>query len=98
MNPDYLTFFLRSSIGQMQIERFITGATGQLHLYPRDVGRVFVPVIPQAEQARFQHLAESAHAARREARELLERAKRAVEIAIEHNEAAALRYLDRRLE
>lgn len=33
------------------------------------------------------------HSARRESRNLLERAKRAVEIAIEQNEAAALRYL-----
>ena len=41
---------------------------------------------------------DSAHAARREARELLERAKRAVEIAIEENEAAALRWLDQRPE
>ncbi|MGE0133216.1 MAG: restriction endonuclease subunit S, partial [Blastocatellales bacterium] len=94
LNPYYLTFFLRSSIGQMQIERFITGATGQLHLYPRDVARVFVPVLPQTVQSKFQQLAESAHTARREARELLERAKRAVEIAIEQNEAAALSYLN----
>lgn len=36
----------------------------------------------------------SAHEARRRARELLERAKRAVEIAIEESEERALRYLD----
>jgi hypothetical protein len=41
---------------------------------------------------------QSAHTARRAARELLERAKRVVEIAIEKNETAALRYLDQRPE
>lgn len=98
MNPYYLTFFLRSSVGQMQIERYITGATGQLHLYPRDVARIFIPVISEAEQAKFQQLAESANAARYKARELLECAKRAVEIAIEEDEDAALRYLDQQPE
>jgi hypothetical protein len=37
---------------------------------------------------------QQAHIARRQALELLERAKRAVEIAIEENEAAGLRYLN----
>lgn len=49
-------------------------------------------------EAEIVRATQSAHATRRAARELLERAKHAVEIAIEQNEAAALRYLDRRPE
>ncbi len=92
-NPYYLTAFLRSKAGQMQIEKYITGATGQLHLYPRDITKIFIPVLPADEQKVFEALALSAGAARATAAELLERAKRAVEIAIEQSEAAALAYL-----
>lgn len=98
LNPYYLAIFLRSFVGQIQIERFITGATGQLHLYPRDVARIFVPLIPDREQAEFQRLSELIQAARREARDVLERAKRAVEVAIEESETTALEYLDQRPE
>jgi len=93
VNPYFLTSFLRSPAGQIQLDRFITGATGQLHLYPRDVTRVFVPLISEKQQQRFQNLAESAHTSRTRARELLDRAKRAVEIAIEKDEKAALNFL-----
>ena len=54
-NPHYITAFLRSVAGQMQIERFITGATGQLHLYGRDVSKFWVPVVPSGVQLEFEH-------------------------------------------
>lgn len=94
INPYYLHFFLRSLAGQMQIERYITGATGQLHLYPKDVGRIFIPLIPVQEQNRFEEIAKSAEIARQQARTLLDRAKRAVEIAIEESEEKAMRFLE----
>lgn len=54
-NPHYITAFVRSVAGQMQIERFITGATGQLHLYGRDVSKFWVPVVPSGVQLEFEH-------------------------------------------
>ena len=93
LNPYYLAAFLRSPAGQSQIERFITGATGQLHLYPRDVGRIFIPILPKPKQAVFQDLAEKAHTARQRARDLLAAAQCAVEIAIEESEKSAMAYL-----
>ena len=77
----------------MQIDRYITGATGQLHLYKRDVRKFFVPVIPDREQKRFETLAHEVAAARAHARASLDKAKHAVEIAIEDSESAALRFL-----
>jgi len=79
--------------GQMQIERYITGATGQLHLYPKDVAKIFVPVIPEKEQNAFGTITLRAAALKRETHELLARAQRAVEVAIEEGEAAGLREL-----
>jgi hypothetical protein len=93
LNPYYLMSFLRSFAGQDQFERFITGATGQLHLYPKDVGKIMVPLLPKDIQNKFESFALEATAARRQAHALLDAAKRAVEIAIEHNEQAALEYL-----
>ena len=94
LNPFYLAAFLRSAAGQMQIERFITGATGQLHLYPRDVAKFWVPNLPLADQQRFAVLAQEASNFKARAVQLFDAAKRAVEIAIEDSEAAALAYLD----
>ncbi|MCI0525328.1 MAG: restriction endonuclease subunit S [Acidobacteria bacterium] len=93
-NPYYLAAFLRSRAGQHQIDRFITGATGQLHLYPRDVERIFVPLPDASTQLEFQTIAQEERRHRQYARDLLNRAIRAVEIAIEDSEAAALRFLD----
>lgn len=93
LNPYYIAAFLRSTAGQMQIERHITGATGQLHLYPRDVANFWIPVLPVAEQKHYELLTKQSHALKARANCLLDAAKRAVEIAIEDSEAAALAYL-----
>jgi hypothetical protein len=93
LNPYFVTIFLRSPFGQMQIDRYITGATGQLHLYKRDVQKIFLPIIPSSVQKKFETLIKAATAERAQARALLDAAKRAVEIAVEQSEAAALAFL-----
>jgi type I restriction enzyme, S subunit len=92
-NPYYLAAFLPSQFGQMQIERYITGATGQLHLKPTDVERFYVPRLPNKQQLFFERINKEAKIAKAKALDLLEAAKRAVEIAIEDGERAALVYL-----
>ena len=93
LNPYFVTSFLRSKFGQMQIDRFITGATGQLHLYKRDVRKIFLPILPGPQQKQFEMLARKSAAALADARTLLAQAKRAVEIAIEESEVAAMKFL-----
>lgn len=93
LNPYFVTAFLRSPFGQMQIDRYITGATGQLHLYKRDVRKFFLPVIPITQQKLFETLSREAKNARANADALFSKAARAIEIAIEDSEAAALKYL-----
>jgi hypothetical protein len=93
INPYYLAAFLRSIAGQLQIDQFITGATGQLHLYPRDVGKFWVPVTSVESQSKCEKIAIEAKNYRIRASQLLTTAKRAVEIAIEDSEAAALAWL-----
>jgi restriction endonuclease S subunit len=98
MNPYFVAGFLRSRFGQMQIDRYITGATGQLHLYKRDVKELFLPVISTLEQKRFETLALEAADARAQSKACFDRAKRAIEIAIEDSESVALKYLKERAE
>lgn len=93
-NPYFLAAFFQSSFGQMQIERYITGATGQLHLKPSDVERFYVPRLPREKQVVFEEIFAAGRKAKRKALAQLDAAMRAVEIAIEDGEPAALAYLD----
>lgn len=92
-DPYFLAAYLRSQPGQLQIDRWITGATGQLHLYPRDVKRIQVPLVSRTIQAACRKAAEDARAYKKRAESLLDAAKRAIGIAIEDSEEAALRHL-----
>ncbi len=93
LNPYYLAAYLRSELGQLQIERYITGATGQLHLYPRDVEKFLIPILSKTEQQKFELLHNEARKLKTSSGTLLEAAKRVVEIAIEDGEATAFTYL-----
>ena len=93
LNPYFIEVFFRSVAGQMQIKRHITGATGQLHLYPRDVADFWIPILDIQEQQQFENLIQEARRRKEHAHLLLNAAKRAVEIAIETDEATVLEYL-----
>ncbi len=88
VNPYYLQIFLQSLAGQLQIEKWITGATGQLHLYPRDVEKFLIPILPEAQQLRFEEIAYQARQAREQAKQLREDAKQRVEQMILGEEAS----------
>jgi hypothetical protein len=94
VNPYFLCSYLRSIAGQLQFERWTTGATGQLHLYPRDVRLMFVPLVSSIIQLEIESFFKDGAESRAHSKSLLERAKRAVEIAIEESEETALAYLD----
>ena len=42
-DPYFIAFFLRSHLGQIQIEKYWTGSSGQIHLYDKDVTNFVVP-------------------------------------------------------
>ncbi|QQG42458.1 MAG: restriction endonuclease subunit S [Candidatus Giovannonibacteria bacterium] len=49
LNPFYLWAFLKSKFGQFQINREITGATGQLHLNTGNIENILIPIINTQE-------------------------------------------------
>lgn len=92
--PYYLEIILNSSVVQMQIEQTIGGSVIQ-HWKPSDINKTIIPRLsPQSEKI-IASLVQKSHKARRDAKALLDKAKRAVEIAIEENEDAALTFLSK---
>jgi type I restriction enzyme M protein len=94
VDPVYLASFLNSPLGQWQIERHIKGSSGQIELYPNEIARIVIWDAPEAVQASVRDSIMSAFREERRANYVLGAAKRAVEIAIERGEPAALAYLD----
>lgn len=93
IDPVYLAVYLNAIAGQWQVEKYLRGSSGQIELYPVDIAQFKICLAPDAIQQKIRELVISAFSARRQAHALLEAAKRAVEIAIEGSEAAALDYL-----
>lgn len=93
VDPIYLAVFLNSLLGQLQIERHIKGSSGQIELYPNDIAKVVFWDAPEHLQLSVRDAVLSAFHNQGQAHNLLEAAKRAVEIAIEDGEDAAMAFL-----
>lgn len=93
VDPIYLSLFLNSLAGQMQVAQRLRGSSGQIELYPNDIAQFKIWVAPPVIQANIRHAIEKSFEQKQRAAQLLEAAKRAVEIAIEQSEAEALAYL-----
>ena len=91
--PDYLTLVLNSEVVQLQAERDTNGAIIQ-HWKPGDIANVIVPVLPYDVQSEIAQKVRESFSLRRQAEKLIETAVRAVEIAIERDEAAAVEWLN----
>ncbi len=93
IDPDYLTACLNSLAIQMQVERYCGGSIIQ-HLKTDDAEKILIPLLNQTQQ---KAIAEGARVARKklkEAKALIDCAKRAVEVFIEKDENAALKILN----
>lgn len=93
IDPVYLAVFLNSLAGQLQVEQRFRGSSGQIELYPNDIAQFTIWVAPENIQAQVRQSIEASFQAKQRAAQLLDAAKRAVEIAIEDSEATALAYL-----
>jgi hypothetical protein len=93
VNKEYLVLCINAIIGKMQIERDCGGSI-ILHWKTEQVKRLKIPILPFETQQKIASLVRQSHEARRKAKELLEIAKRAVEIAIEESEEKAHCWMD----
>lgn len=93
INNDYLALALNSSYCKSQIERMSGGAI-IAHLKPDSAMKIKIPMLSDKKQEKIAEKVSDALRLRKEARALLEKAKRAVEIFIEKDEKEALSYLN----
>jgi len=90
--PDYLTLILNSIIVQFQAERDAGGSIIQ-HWKPSKIEEVIIPILGDDIQQRIADDIQYSFALRRQSEQLLETAKRAVEIAIENGEDKAAEFI-----
>lgn len=91
--PDYLTLVLNSPIVQLQAERDAGGSIIQ-HWKPSEIEEVIIPKLPLDSQKKISDLILQSFKLKKQSEQLLEVAKKAVEIAIEQNEATAIDYIN----
>ena len=90
--PDYLTLVLNSQIVQLQAERDCNGAVIQ-HWKPSDIEKVIIPLLDMDKQKVISDKVQESFRLRKESKQLLDDAVKAVEMAIETDEHTALLWL-----
>lgn len=92
--PNYLTLVLNSLIVQMQAERDAGGSIIQ-HWKPSEIEQVVIPILDYDVQQQIAQKVQESFSLRKKSAELLELAKKAVEIAIEYGEDAATEFINK---
>lgn len=95
-NPIYTGFVMNSAIGRLQTEKLSAGSA-QAELYPKDIDEFLIPFIDEEAQQQIVLRLEASLEAKKQAQQLLDFAKRGVELAIEESEAAALVWIEAQL-
>ena len=93
LNSETLLVLLKSSIGQLQLKKGCSG-TILTAINKEEFSKIAVPKIRAEKQAEIQQKVLESFNLRKEAKDLLEYAKRAVEIAIEQDEQTAINWLE----
>ena len=93
INNEYLTLVLNSILTQEQVNRDVGGSV-ILHWRPDQVAGTVIPILPKDKQAEIKQKVTESFNLRKHTKHLLEHAKRAVEIAIEQDEQAAIDWLE----
>ena len=83
VQPEFLFAYLASRAGQAQIEREITGATGQQHLRKWSVERLIIPRVPVNGGTRLARAVHEAYEAEVQSRHAYERAQRVMKSVLE---------------
>ena len=93
LNSKVLLVLLKSSVGQLQLKKGCSG-TILTAINKEEFNKIAVPIIRAEKQVEIQQKVVESSNLRKRAKELLEHAKRAVEIAIEQDEQAAIKWLE----
>lgn len=89
--PEYILLLINSKIGQMQLLRNMTIADTVGHIKNTDVARLIIPVSKNVKA--ITKKVKSVQLAEHQSKLLIDVAKKAVELFIEHDERVALEYI-----
>lgn len=92
LNAETLTLILNGLTTEEQMKRDVGGSV-ILHWRPEQIKNVLIPLLDSTIQTKIQTLISESFELRKRAKNLLEMAKRTVEIAIEEGEEAGLSYM-----
>ncbi|RXJ96526.1 DNA methylase [Malaciobacter molluscorum] len=90
--PEYLTLVLNSIVVQMQSQRDAGGSIIK-HWKPSEIAEVLIPIVDRDIQIQIEEKIKESFKLKEESKQLLEVAKRAVEIAIEEDELIAMEFI-----
>jgi len=82
IDPEYLALCLNSIVGKLQVKRAIAGSV-IAHWRPRQIKETLIPILPKSTRQKIADLVRQSHSARKESKQLLEKAKQKVEELIE---------------
>ena len=91
--PEYLTLVLNSLIVQLQAQRDAGGSIIQ-HWKPSEIQEVLIPIIDISIQNQIEEKIKKSFLLKEESKQLLDLAKKAVEIAIEKDENEAIKIIN----
>ena len=63
LNPYFLMIFLQTKYGQSQINRYYSGTSGQIEIYPKDFNYFIIPIFPMPFQLEIEKLVKDSHKA-----------------------------------
>jgi restriction endonuclease S subunit len=93
VDNEYLTLVLNSLLTQEQVNRGVGGSV-ILHWRPGQVKETLIPILSEETQSQIREKVAESFSLRQQSKELLERAKQAVEMAIEQDEETAIDWLE----
>lgn len=86
--------FLTSSFGQELIYKHVIGSTGIISISKENIENLIIPIFDKSNAETLTSMVLESQNLKKQSEQLLETAKRAVEIAIEQDEDAAIEYIN----
>ena len=94
--PEYISLFLNSKFGYLQVERRVHGVAYYSIAQP-DLANLLIPILPKKQQQKIVDKIKSSFSIQLRSQQLLEIAKTGVERAIETDEATAMTWMNQQL-
>jgi type I restriction enzyme M protein len=81
LDPVYLSIYINSIAGQLQVQKHLQGSSGIIRVYPSDTEKFLIWNAPESVQQKIRSKVEASHQKREQSKQLLEIAKTGVERA-----------------